>query len=90
MAVDDNRVFGAGGEAPVAGTSQPDPQLAFLNELVAEHATVAGDVVEIDDHTWGNHGTEAGGGGVWMGALESGVTARMVRRELPVPPPVDS
>ena len=28
--------------------SDPDPQLVFLEELVEEHATVAGDVIEID------------------------------------------
>lgn len=90
MAVDDNRVIGAGGEAPVAGTSQPDPQLAFLNELVAEHATVAGDVVEIDDHTWAIHGTIAVDGEVIMAEYDSEERARIVLGELPVPPPVDS
>jgi hypothetical protein len=36
---------------------QPDPQLAFLRELVEEHATIAGDVVEIGVDTWVIHGS---------------------------------
>ena len=39
--------------------SDQDPQLVFLEELVQERATIAGDVVEIDAHTWAIHGSIA-------------------------------
>jgi hypothetical protein len=57
--------------------SDRDPQLLFLEELVAEHATVAGDVVEIDSHTWAIHGSIAVDGDVIMAEYESEATARI-------------
>jgi hypothetical protein len=36
-----------------------DRQLVFLEELVEEHASIAGDVIEIDTHTWAIHGAIA-------------------------------
>jgi hypothetical protein len=33
----------------------PDRQLLFLQELIAEHACIAGDVVEIGRNTWAIH-----------------------------------
>jgi hypothetical protein len=42
----------------------PDSQLLFLQELIAEHACIAGDVVEIGPHTWAIHGSIAVDGDV--------------------------
>jgi hypothetical protein len=36
---------------------QTDSQLMFLRELLGEHATVAGDVVELGTDTWAIHGS---------------------------------
>ena len=36
-----------------------DPHLTFLEDIVAEHATVAGAIIEIDTDTWAIHGTVA-------------------------------
>jgi hypothetical protein len=46
---------------PPAGAAggKADPQLVFLEELVEEHASIAGDVIEVDAHTWAIHGTIA-------------------------------
>ena len=63
-------------------TSDRDPQLEFLEELVSEHATIAGDVVEIDTHTWAIHGSIAVDGDVIMAEFDTEEHARMVLREL--------
>ena len=63
-------------------TSDRDPQLEFLEELVSEHATIAGDVVEIDTHTWAIHGSIAVDGDVIMAEYESEEHARIVLGEL--------
>ncbi len=59
-----------------------DPQLEFLEEMVEEHATIAGDVVEIDAHTWAIHGYIAVDGDVIMAEYESEAHARIVLHEL--------
>jgi hypothetical protein len=43
-----------------------DERLRFIEELVDEQATVAGDVLEIDDQTWAIHGSIAMDGDVIM------------------------
>jgi hypothetical protein len=63
-------------------TSDQDPQLEFLEELREEHATIAGDVVEIDAHTWAIHGSIAVDGDVIMAEYESEEHARIVLGEL--------
>jgi hypothetical protein len=66
---------------PEAG-SDADPQLAFLEELVEEHATVAGDIIEIDAHTLAIHGSIAVDGDVIMAEYDSEEHARIVLEEL--------
>ena len=68
------------------GRQRPDPQLVFLEELVEEHATVAGDVIEIDAHTWAIHGSIAVDGDVIMAEYDSEEHARIVLDELSSPP----
>ena len=60
----------------------PDPQLTFLEELVEEHATIAGDVIEIDAHTWAIHGSIAVDGDVIMAEYDTEEHARIVLGEL--------
>jgi hypothetical protein len=60
----------------------PDRQLVFLEELVQEHATIAGDVVEIDAHTWAIHGTIAVDGEVILAEYDSEQHARIVLEKL--------
>jgi hypothetical protein len=62
--------------------SDHDAQLVFLEEMVEEHATIAGDVVEIDAHTWAIHGSIAVDGDVIMAEYESEAHARFVLDEL--------
>jgi hypothetical protein len=60
----------------------PDPQLTFLEELVEEHAMIAGDVIEIDAHTWAIHGSIAVDGEVIMAEYDSEERARFALDEL--------
>ena len=61
---------------------EQDPQLVFLEELVEEHATIAGDVIEIDAHTWAIHGSIAMDGEVIMAEYDTEEHARIVLDEL--------
>jgi hypothetical protein len=38
------------------GRGQPDSRIEFLEELVEEHVTIAGDIVEISEKKWAVHG----------------------------------
>ena len=58
--------------------SDHDAQLLFLEEMVEEHTTIAGDVIEIDAHTWAIHGSIAVDGDVIMAEYESEAHARIV------------
>ena len=60
----------------------PDRQLLFLEELVEEHASVAGDVVEIDTHTWAIHGSIAVDGDVIMAEFDTQDEAQAILNEL--------
>jgi hypothetical protein len=60
----------------------PDRQLVFLEELVEEHATIAGDILEIDAHTWAIHGSIAVDGEVILAEFDSEQHARIVLEEL--------
>jgi hypothetical protein len=60
----------------------PDPQLVFLEQLVAERATIAGDVIELNEHTWAIHGSIAVDGDVIMAEYDSEQRADLVLREL--------
>jgi hypothetical protein len=64
------------------GTGESDPQLAFLEELVDEHARIAGDVVEIGAHVWAIHGSIAVDGDVIMAEYDTEEHARIVLDEL--------
>ena len=61
---------------------EPDRELVFLEELVEEHATIAGDVIEIDTHTWAIHGSIAVDGDVIMAEFDTEEHARHVLEEL--------
>ena len=64
-------------------TSEGDHrQLVFLEEMVEEHATIAGDVIEIDTHTWAIHGSIAVDGDVIMAEFDTEEHARTVLGEL--------
>ena len=60
----------------------PDHQLLFLEELVEEHASVSGEVVEVDTNTWAIHGSVAVDGDVIMAEYSSESQARFVLEEL--------
>jgi hypothetical protein len=57
---------------------QPDRQLEFLQELVQEHATIDGDILEIDARTWAIHGSIAVDGEVIMAEYDTEDRARHV------------
>ena len=61
---------------------RPDPALAFLEELIEEHATIAGDIIEIDSHTWAIHGFIAVDGEVIMAEYDTEEHVRIVLDEL--------
>lgn len=64
-------------------TSEGDHgQVVFLEELVEERATIAGDVIEIDTHTWAIHGFIAVDGDVIMAEFDTEEHARTVLGEL--------
>jgi hypothetical protein len=67
---------------PADRANESDPQLTFLEELVEEHATIAGDIIEIDSHTWAIHGFIAVDGEVIMAEYETEEHARVVLDEL--------
>jgi hypothetical protein len=73
---------GPAGTAAGNAGSESDPQLLFLEELAEEHATIAGDVIEIDAHTWAIHGSIAVDGDVIMAEYETEEHARIVLGEL--------
>jgi len=60
----------------------PDRQLLFLQELVQEHATIAGDVVEIGTHTWAIHGSIPVDGEVIMAEFDTYDQAKIVLDKL--------
>ena len=52
-------------------TDHLNRQLAFLQELVAEHATIAGDVMEVAASTWAIHGSSPVDGGVLLAEYDT-------------------
>ena len=59
------------------GSNEADHrELVFLEELVEEHATIAGDVIELDTHTWAIHGSIAVDGDVIMAEFDTYDEAR--------------
>jgi hypothetical protein len=63
-------------------TSESDPRLVFLEELLEEHATIAGDVIEIDAHTRAIHGSIAVDGEVIVAEYDTAELARTVLDDL--------
>jgi hypothetical protein len=66
---------------------QPDRQLQFLQELAAGHATIAGDVVEVDTRTWAIHGSIAVDGEVLMAEYDTRELAQRALQQLPAAEP---
>lgn len=62
---------------------RPDPQLAFLQELIEENATIDGDITEIDAHTFAIHGVIGVDGEVLMAEYQTYDQARVVLDNLP-------
>jgi hypothetical protein len=60
----------------------PDRELVFLEELVEEHAIIAGDVIEIDAHTFAIHGTIAVDGEVILAEFETEEHAATILQEV--------
>ena len=60
----------------------PDRQLAFLEELVHEHTTIAGDIIEVAAHTWAIHGSVAVDGDVLLAEYATEGEARSALTEL--------
>ena len=65
-----------------------DPQLTFLRGLLGAHATVAGDLVEIDVDTWAIHGSIAVDGDVIMAEYDTRDEARRALEQLTAAPPM--
>jgi hypothetical protein len=63
-------------------TGESDGQLTFLEELVDEHATIDGDVIEIGAHTWAIHGSIAVDSEVIMAEYDTEEHARIALDEL--------
>jgi hypothetical protein len=68
----------------MAVPERPDRQLEFLQELVAEHATIAGDVVEVASNTWAIHGSIPVDGEVLLAEYDTAAAARRALGQLPV------
>lgn len=76
--------FEPGASTPSANVA--DPQLRFLEELVAERATIAGDILELDPNTFAIHGTIAVDGDVIMAEYDTEAHARTVLDQLTAKP----
>jgi hypothetical protein len=64
------------------GGEQPDRQLRFLQELIDEHATIAGDIIEIGTDTWAIHGSIAVDGEVLLAEYATPDQARIALDKL--------
>lgn len=63
---------------------QPDRRLLLLRALIEENATIDGDVVEIDVHTWAIHGVIPVDGDVLMAEFDTYDQAKVVLDSLSV------
>ena len=61
----------------------PEDQLHFLEDLVEENASIAGDVVQVGEHLWAIHGFIAVDGDVLMAEFDTYEEATTVLGELP-------
>jgi hypothetical protein len=62
---------------------QPDRQLVFLQELIGEHAIIAGDIIEVDPDTWAIHGSIVVDGEVLLAEYHTADQARIALEKLP-------
>ena len=62
-----------------------DRQLAFLQEFIAAHATIAGDPVEIAANTWAIHGSIPVDGDVLLAEFGTQDEAKQTLGRLPFP-----
>ena len=60
----------------------PERQLAFLQELLAQRATISGDIIVVGAHTWAIHGSISVDGEVIMAEYDNPDQARLVLGEL--------
>ena len=63
---------------------QSEHQLEFLEVLVEENASIAGDVVQLTEHLWAIHGFIPVDGDVLMAEFESYEAATTVLEQLPL------
>jgi hypothetical protein len=63
--------------------NQPEEQLEFLEELVEENASIAGDVLQVGTHLWAIHGFIAVDGDVLMAEFDSYEEATSTLEQLP-------
>jgi hypothetical protein len=61
---------------------EPDFRLRFLDDLIEQHANIAGDIVEIGLDTWAIHGTIPADGNVLMASFEQQRDAMAVLHQL--------
>ena len=62
---------------------QPDRQLVFLQGMIEEHATIAGDIIEVDPDTWAIHGSIAVDGEVLLAEYDTPDQARIALDKVP-------
>jgi len=62
---------------------QPDRQIQFLQEMVEEDAAIAGDITEVETHTWAIHGVIPVDGDVILAEFDTYEQARFVLDNLP-------
>jgi hypothetical protein len=60
----------------------PDRELLFLQQLLEEHATISGDIIEVGTNTWALHGSIPVDGEVIVAEYDSPDQARRVLDEL--------
>jgi hypothetical protein len=63
--------------------NQPENQLEFLEEMVEENASIAGDVIQVGTHLWAIHGFIAVDGDVLMAEFDSYDQATSTLERLP-------
>jgi hypothetical protein len=70
-------------EATAGGARAGDSQFLLLRALLGKNATIAGDVLQIDDDTWAIHGVIPVDGEVLMAEYATYHQARIVLDQLP-------
>ena len=67
----------------MAGVDQSDDQLRFLQHLVRENASIAGEVVQVREDLWAIHGFIPVDGNVLMAEFDSYDQAAITLGQLP-------